>query len=376
MNGSLMHTPQPPDVEHLSPAPPGPSLPGPGDPVPTGRRTLSVPAGPLTLRLDARSTAVTACALAAALLLGAASLGWGDVVIPFRDVLTSFLGEASRKVTLVVQEWRLGRVELALLFGLALGASGAIFQSLTRNPLGSPDVIGFSSGAYTGALVLMLFSAASPLLLALGSLTSGVIVALIVMGLASRDGTVGFRLIIVGLGVGAVLGSVNTYLLLMADQRVALSAAVWGAGSLNSVASSVVLPSAVAIGLLLVAAVALQGRARVMEQGEDLARSLGVNTRRTRYLLLVVGVGLVAVSTAAAGPIAFVALVAPQIAGRLTGRGELDVVPAAALGALLLLASDVVARLAFAPLQLPVGIVTVCLGGVYLLVLLVKEARR
>jgi iron complex transport system permease protein len=353
-----------------------PRLPGPGEPVPTGRLSLRLPlGGGASLRVDARSAAVTAIAALLALVLAVLSLGWGDIVIPLRDVLASFTGEAGRKATLVVQEWRLGRAELALLFGAALGASGALFQSLTRNPLGSPDVIGFSSGAYTGALLLMLFTAASPLVLAAGSLVSGVIVALLVLALSARDGTTGFRLIVIGIGVGAVLASVNAYLLLVADQRLAMSAAVWGAGSLNSVAKAVVLPSAVAIGVFLVAALALQGRARVMEQGEDFACSLGVATRTTRYAVLVVGVGLVAVVTAAAGPIAFVALVAPQIAGRLTRRGELDIVPAAAIGALLLVASDVVARLAFAPLQLPVGIVTVCLGGAYLLVLLVKEAR-
>lgn len=342
----------------------------------SGRKTLPLTLGPLSLRVDTRAAWVVAALVLASLILALLSLGLGDVFIPLRDVIGSFTGEAGRKATVVVQQWRLGRVELALLFGFALGISGAIFQSLTRNPLGSPDVIGFSSGAYTGALILMLFTTASPLLLSLGSVVSGLVVALVVLALSARDGTTGFRLIVVGIGVGAMLASLNTYLLLRAKQQVAMSAAVWGAGSLNSVDAGVVVPAALAILVCVVGALGLQRRARVMEDGEDLARSLGINTQRVRYGLVVVGVALVAIPTAAAGPIAFVALVAPQIAGRLTGRAGLDVFPAGCLGALLLLASDTLARVAFSPIQLPVGVVTVCLGGAYLLFLLIKEARR
>lgn len=355
-------------------APTGPSA-QTGQRVPSGRRVLTLRAGRFSWRVDVRSALVALCIGLLALVVAVVSLGWGEVGIALTDVLGSFVGEAGRKATIVVQQWRLGRAELALLFGFALGVSGALFQSLTRNPLGSPDVIGFSSGAYTGALVLMLFTSASPLIISLGALGSGLIVALIVLALAAKDGTTGFRLIVVGIGVGAMLASLNTYLLLMVDQRQALMAAVWGAGSLNSVDAELVAPSALFIAALVVGALALQRRARVMEQGEDLARSLGIRTRGVRYGMLVVGVGLVAVTTAAAGPIAFVALVAPQIAGRLTRRGELDIIPAGCLGALLLMLSDVVARVAFTPLQLPVGIVTVSLGGAYLLFLLVKEAR-
>lgn len=355
-------------------APTGPSA-QTGQRVPSGRRVLTLRAGRFSWRVDVRSALVALCIGLLALVVAVVSLSWGEVGIALTDVLGSFVGEAGRKATIVVQQWRLGRAELALLFGFALGVSGALFQSLTRNPLGSPDVIGFSSGAYTGALVLMLFTSASPLIISLGALGSGLIVALIVLALAAKDGTTGFRLIVVGIGVGAMLASLNTYLLLMVDQRQALMAAVWGAGSLNSVDAGLVAPSALFIAVLVVGALALQRRARVMEQGEDLARSLGIRTRGVRYGMLVVGVGLVAVTTAAAGPIAFVALVAPQIAGRLTRRGELDIIPAGCLGALLLMLSDVVARVAFTPLQLPVGIVTVSLGGAYLLFLLVKEAR-
>ncbi|MGP9527766.1 FecCD family ABC transporter permease [Glutamicibacter sp. AOP5-A2-18] len=343
--------------------------------VPTGRRELRLRLGRWTWRVD-RTTALVAALLAvAALLTGFISLALGDIRVPFDQLLPALLGNSERRYEVVVRDWRLTRVILALVFGFALGISGALFQSLTRNPLGSPDVIGFSSGAYTVALALMLFTTASAAQIAVGSILGGLLAAGLVFIIASREGTNGFRLIVVGIGVGAMLASANTFMLLAAQRQVAMSAAVWGSGSLNSVSNTVLGPSLVGIALFSVAAIFLQRQARILECGDALATSLGVSTRVLRAAMVIVGVGLVAVTTAAAGPIAFVALVAPQIAARLTRRAELDLLPAGCLGALLLVLADTVARVAFMPIQLPVGIVTVCLGGVYLIWLLVRESR-
>lgn len=343
--------------------------------VPTGRREIQIGLGRWTWHVDRTSALVASVLALAALLTGFISLALGDIRVPFDQLLPALLGDSERRYEVVVRDWRLTRVLLALVFGFALGISGAMFQSLTRNPLGSPDVIGFSSGAYTVALALMLFTTAGAAQIAMGSILGGLLAAALVFIIASRDGVNGFRLIVVGIGVGAMLASANTFMLLAAQRQVAMSAAVWGSGSLNSVSNSVLGPSLVGIALFAVAAVSLQRQARILECGDALAISLGVNARRLRASMVVVGVGLVAVTTAAAGPIAFVALVAPQIAARLTGRSELDLLPAGCLGALLLVSADTIARVAFMPVQLPVGIVTVCLGGVYLIWLLVRESR-
>ncbi|MCW4467203.1 iron chelate uptake ABC transporter family permease subunit [Glutamicibacter sp. MNS18] len=345
-------------------------------PVPTGRRNLVLPLGSARWLLDVRSLLVGSGLAAAAILLALVSLGLGDVKVPFNQVLAALVGAAEPKYQLVVIDWRLTRALLALVFGFALGISGALFQSLTRNPLGSPDVIGFNTGAYTGALALMFYTAATPLQLAAGSITSGLLTALLVFVLASRNGTTGFRLIVVGIGVGAMLASLNTYMLIVAERQIALAAAVWGAGSLNSVGNDVVGGSLAVIMVLALAALALQHRARILECGDRFACSLGVNARRVRLGMVVTGVGLVAVPAAAAGPIAFVALAAPQISKRLTRRDELDLLPAGAMGALMLVAADTIARTAFGQIQLPVGVVTVSIGGIYLIWLLIREARR
>ncbi|GFN01897.1 iron-enterobactin transporter permease [Streptomyces microflavus] len=263
-----------------------------------------------------------------------------------------------------------------MVFGAALAVGGAIFQSLTRNPLGSPDVIGFTTGSYTGVVLTLLAGASSYSALAAGALGGGLITAFAVYLLAFRRGVRGFRLIIVGIAVGALLSSVNTWFLVKADVDTALRAAVWGAGSLSAIGwPAVMTASALTAGVALAAPVA-QRRMRWLELGDDTAAMLGVPVERTKLLLVVLGVAATAAVTAAAGPIAFVALAAPQIARRLTGRGTVDLTGAALVGALLLLGADMAAQHAIPDVSLPTGAVTVCVGGAYLLVLLVRESRR
>ena len=146
--------------------------------------------------------------------------------------------------------WRLPRVLLALMLGAALGMSGAIFQSLTRNPLGSPDIIGFNSGAYTGALVVILLIGGTYYEIAVGALVGGIATAAVVYLLAYKRGVQGFRLIIVGIAISAMLGSVNTWMILKAKLDDAMAAAVWGAGSLNGLGWTQVWPVVVVLAIL------------------------------------------------------------------------------------------------------------------------------
>ncbi|MEU5995989.1 iron chelate uptake ABC transporter family permease subunit [Spirillospora sp. NPDC047418] len=272
-------------------------------------------------------------------------------------------------------EWRLPRVAGALVFVAALGVSGAMFQSLMRNPLASPDAIGFSFGSYTGALVVILVIGGSYPQLAAGALLGGMAMALLVYVLTYRRGVQGFRLIIVGIGVSAMLGSLNTWLILRADLDQAMSAAAWGAGSLNGVSWNQVAIGGAVIVMLLVPAGLLSRPMRQMELGDAAAAAQGVRVESTRLALIVVGAALTAAVTAASGPIAFIALAAPQIARRLARTAGITLVPAALVGALVCLAADYTAQHA-APTPLPVGIITVMLGGGYLGWLLFTEARR
>lgn len=349
----------------------------PGGRLRFGRRLWVVRNRLVSGRLPLRWAAVVLVLTLVSLALAAVALGLGEFAVPVPDVVEALLGGGEPATRMVVLEWRLPRVLLALLLGASLGLAGAVFQSLTRNPLGSPDIIGFNTGAYTGALVvILLLDGGGRPLTALGALVGGLGTAGVVYALAWRQGVQGFRLIIVGIALSAMLASVNTWLILQASLDRAMAAAVWGAGSLSALAWSDVTPVLVALAVLLPPLVAAAPALRLLEMGDDAASALGVRAEPARLTLVVVGVALTALATATAGPIAFVALAAPGIARQLAGSASVPLAPSAAVGACLLLASDIVAQRAFAPTQLPVGVVTVCLGGCYLIWLLILEARR
>lgn len=261
------------------------------------------------------------------------------------------------------------------MFGAALGVSGAAFQSLIRNPLASPDIIGFSAGSYSGALVVIILIHGSYLQLAAGALIGGIATAVVVYLLAWRGGVQGFRLIIVGIAISAMLTSLNTWLMLNAKLKVAMSAAAWGAGSLTGTSWGQALIGSGVILLLLGVLAVFSPALKQLELGDDAARATGARVERVRVVVLVLGVALTATVTAAAGPIVFVALAAPQIARRLARSPGVTLAPAAFTGALLLAAADVTAQ-NLLPVELPVGVVTVVAGGGYLVWLLIREVRR
>lgn len=322
-----------------------------------------------------RTRLTTALLLTVALLAAIVTLGFGDYPMSVSQVVRALVDPSTGFDHTVVVEWRLPRVVSALLVGACLGVSGAIFQSLTANPLGSPDVIGFSTGAYTGALIAM-----TVLGLGLDGATAGAIVgglgtAAVVYLLAFRQGVLGFRLVVVGVGVTAMMSALNTWLLMRAQLEVALGAAIWGAGSFSLTNAT---DAWVLGGMLVVSAIALRAVApslRQLELGDDTSRAHGVRVEPARLALLVVGVVLVAVPTALVGPIAFIALAAPQVAARVTRSAGLPLVASAAVGALVLVLADAVAQHVL-PGGVPVGTVTVVIGGCYLVWLLAAETRR
>ena len=300
----------------------------------------------------------------------------GAVTLEISQIIAALTGDEPRSLTMVVTEWRLPRVLMALLIGAALGVSGAIFQSLMRNPLGSPDVMGFNTGAWSGVLVAMVLFGQHLTAIALAAMAGGLLTSLVVWLLAWRNGIETFRLIIIGIGVRAMLFAFNTWLLLKASLDTALTAGLWNAGSLNGLTWAKTWPSAPIIILMLAAAGLLVRRMRLLEMGDDSACALGVSVERSRLAMMLVAVVLTAAATALAGPISFIALVAPHIARRLSGTARWGLTQAALCGALLLLAADLCAQQLFMPYQLPVGVVTVSIGGIYLIALLIQESRK
>jgi iron complex transport system permease protein len=331
--------------------------------------------GRISFRLDGRAFLAALLLLLLMALLAALSLLSGRYPIALVDVLKALAGEGDEMVRMIVVEWRLPRVALAVLLGAALGASGAIFQSLTRNPLGSPDIIGFSAGSYTGALIVILLFSGGTYQTALGALAGGVLTAMTVYLLAWRQGVQDFRLIIVGIGVAAMLSALNSWMIREADLAVAMAAAIWGAGSLNGLGVEQLVPVALVLGVLFPLTLLLSRPMRQLELGEDAARASGIDAGRTRGLMMLCGVALTAIVTASAGPISFIALCAPQVARRITHSAGVPLFGSALTGALLLLVADWVAQHAFA-VQLPVGVMTVSIGGLYFLWLLIREGRK
>lgn len=329
----------------------------------------------LSFRLDGRVLLLALVLLVLTACLAALSLLSGKYPIALDQVLWALAGQGEDMVRMIVVEWRLPRVALAVLLGAALGTSGAIFQSLTRNPLGSPDIIGFSAGSYTGALMVILIFSGGYYETALGALAGGIITATAVYLLAWRQGVQGFRLIIIGIGVAAMLSAFNAWMIREADLAVAMAAAIWGAGSLNGLGTEQLLRVALMLCVLLPLTLLLSRPMRQLELGEDAALASGVDAGRTRLLLMVLGVALTALVTASAGPISFIALCAPQIARRMTRSAGVALLPSALTGGLLLLAADWAAQHALG-VQLPVGVMTVSIGGVYFLWLLIREGRK
>ncbi|MGI5336117.1 FecCD family ABC transporter permease [Streptomyces sp. CA-181903] len=329
----------------------------------------------LSVRWDPRATAVGALLALAAAAVGVWTLTTGDFHVPVGDVLKVLAGESVPGADYVVGELRLPRLLTALLVGAALGLSGALFQTVARNPLGSPDVIGFTVGSATGALVTILVLGAGAASVAVGSVIGCAVTSAAVYLLAWRGGAAGYRLILVGIGVSSLLTAANAYLIARASFNDAQSAQVWLTGSLNGRGWEHVWTMVATLAVLGAAAVLLGRPLRMLEMGEDTAAALGVPVQRVTSGALAAGVGLTALSTAVAGPVPFVALVAPQVVRRLTRATGPNLLASTVMGALLLSLSDIAAQRMLAPTQLPVGVLTGVVGGCYLVWVLARQWR-
>jgi len=315
--------------------------------------------------------AVLAVAIAA---VYATSLMVGHTFYSPSDVLGVVLGQDVPGASFTVGTLRLPRATLALLVGLCFGIGGVTFQTMLRNPLASPDIIGISFGASAAAVFAIVVLGLTGTAVSAVAIVAGLGVALAVYLLSYRRGVAGTRLVLIGIGVGAMFNSVVSWVLERAPQYELQEAMRWLTGSLNSSHWSDVLPVA---GALLVAGPVLLAQARNLDGlqlGDDTAMALGIRAERTRVLAIVAAVGLIAFATAAAGPIAFVAFLSGPIAARIVGpRGSL-LVPAALVGALLVLVADLAAQYALGT-RFPVGVVTGVLGAPYLLYLIVRINR-
>jgi len=329
----------------------------------------------LSMLVDLRVVRLCGGASALLVLLTLLGLEIGEYPIPrFQAISTAFWDRAG-EYSFVVNSLRFPRVVTAVLAGFCLASSGALFQTLLNNPLVSPDVIGINTGAALCA-VFVLAIGADVGLLPWAAFAGAVVTAGTIYLLAWKKGITGNRLVLVGIGINALLASGITYLMVKFPIEQVLAAARWQAGSLFGASWSDAWTLTVAIACLTPPAWILVRRLRLIQLGDDMASSLGLRVERERTAIILVASGYAAVAVAVIGPLGFVALLVPHIvrlvAGPLTGG---TLVLTGVVGALFLLACDLIAQQLFAPTTLPVGVITAALGGPYFLFILVRYNR-
>lgn len=321
-----------------------------------------------------RRIAIVILAVVMLTLVGAMIM-LGNTIYPISDVLAVMRGESVPGASFTVGTLRIPRALIGALAGLAFGAAGTTFQTMLRNPLASPDVIGISAGASAAAVVCLVVLHWSGTATMFAALVAGVATAAAIY-LAARGGeSTGGRLILIGIGIGAMLDAVVSYAIQRAAEWDVAVAMRWLTGSLNGSRWENVIPLGVAVVVLVPLLVLLSRELRALELGDAAATSLGVRVDLVRVLLILAAVALTCFATATTGPIAFVAFLAGPIVSRIVGHGSSLTIPAALMGACLVLTADLIGQFAF-DTRFPVGVITGILGAPYLLYLLIRTSRR
>ena len=302
------------------------------------------------------------------------SLMFGDSFYTLADVVSVIKGDTVPGASFAVGELRLPRATIAIVAGFAFGVSGIIFQTMLRNQLASPDIIGISAGAAAaGSTMIVLFHASQAAVSTVALMVSLGVAALTYL-LALKSGFTGTRLILTGIGIAAMLQAWTTYVLSKASAWDLPTATRWLTGSLNNMSWERGLPLVITVlavtPLLLIGAHKLS----ILELGDDVATALGLRVNLIRGALVVGAVMLIAVATSATGPIAFVAFMAGPIAIRIFRPGANLIVPSGLVGALLVLAADLAGQYLFGT-RYPVGVITGALGAPFLIYLLVRASR-
>ncbi|WP_228266028.1 FecCD family ABC transporter permease [Microlunatus elymi] len=325
-------------------------------------------------RLRRRTLIVCAGLLAALLIIFCAAMVVGDFPLSLKELFFALTGRGSATTNFIVYDLRLPRAVTGMVVGLCFGISGAIFQAMIRNPLATPDIIGVSSGASAAAVFAILTLGLTGVAVSAFAFGGALVIAMLIYLLAYRGGMSGYRFVLIGIGLAAVMSALIEYQMTRVAVEDAQTALVWLTGSLaGSSTSGMLTLSALAVVIIPVTLIAgrwLGG----LQLGDDTASSIGVAVQRSRLLLILLGVALAAIATAAAGPIGFVAFVSGPIARRLTGGTGSALTPAGLVGALVVGVADFAGQ-HLLPVQLPVGILTAVIGAPYLIFLLIRSNR-
>ena len=298
----------------------------------------------------------------------------GSSKYPIGVVLRVIIGEEIQGATFAIRTLRLPRMLAGLLVGIAFGMAGSTFQTLLRNPLASPDIIGVTAGSSVGAMFCILVLKTSGAIVSIVAVISGLLVATLIY-LFSRVGNFsGGKLILIGIGIQAMLNAVISFLLLKASQYDVPAAFRWLSGSLNGIQMNSIPKFFVVVVFFGLIIILLGRHLKILELGEQSAITLGVRTDLVRLLLVISSVFLIAYATAVTGPISFVAFLAGPIATKLVGTGAPNELPSGLVGAILVLGADLIGQFAFKT-RFPAGVITGILGSPYLIVLLIRMNR-
>lgn len=312
---------------------------------------------------------VLACILCGAMLL------LGNTIHPVKDVIRALLGEQIQGVSFAVNTIRLPRMLAGVFAGFAFGVAGDIFQTMLRNPLANPNVIGITTGSSAAAVFCIVILHASGTVVSIASVIAGLATVTFIYILSrGRSFSIG-RLILIGIGVQAMLNALISYLLLVGAEQDIPAALRWLSGSLNGSQMHELPPLILSVFIFAPIVIMLAKQLSILELGEQSATSLGVNTDRTRMLLILSSVCMISLATSTTGPIAFVSFLSGPIAKRLVGVGFSNVIPAGLVGINLVLAADLIGQFAFV-VRYPVGIITGIIGAPYLIYLLIRLNRK
>lgn len=331
---------------------------------------------PLSFRLDRRVPSVLLILVLVTLTALVLNVGQGEYPIAPLDVVKTILGlSINPDYAFVVNTLRLPRTIVALGVGMALAISGTILQSLTRNPLADPGIIGVNAGASVAAVTLIIFFPNVPLFaLPLSAFVGALAVALFIYLLAWDKGSSPLRLILVGVGVAAVLGAVTTLLVTFGEINSVSQALVWLAGSVYGRSWEQVGSMLPWLIVFVPLSLMLSVQLNVLTLGDDLAKGLGARVEWQRGLLLLISAALAGVAVATAGMIGFVGLMAPHLGRQLVGPSHEGLMLTTALmGGLIVVLADWLGRMLFAPIELPCGVITAAVGAPYFIYLLIRN---
>lgn len=327
------------------------------------------------LKRRRRFILVTSILAVIALALCCAMLMLGNTIYPVQDVIRVLLGEKVQGASFAVGSIRYPRMIAGVFAGFAIGVSGYVFQTMLRNPLANPNVIGITAGSSAAAVFCIIVLQASSTVVSIASVIGGLATVLVIFLLSKGTSFSIGRLILVGIGIQAMLDAVISYLLMIGQQHDIPTAMRWLSGSLSGAKMESLFPLIITVLIFAPIVVILGKQLDLLELGEQAATSLGINTNKTRLVLVISSVLMIALATATTGPIAFVAFLSGPIAKRLVGAGFSSIIPAGLVGIILVLASDLVGQFAFVA-RYPVGVITGILGAPYLIYLLIRMNRK